>query len=240
VDLNADVGEGFDTDDALIAIVTSANVACGFHAGSAETMHAACRAAVARGVAIGAHVSYRDSEGFGRRELDVAPHVVREEVAEQLALLAEAARAEGGRVAYVKPHGALYHRATVDDDCARAIVEASGGLAQLGWPGSRLLAHAHVGVAEGFADRAYTRDGALVSRREPGAVLHDPALVAERVARLAREGRIATADGGELALDARTVCIHGDTPGAADLASAVRARLDKDGIAVRPFSIPTP
>jgi len=128
VDLNADLGEGFDTDDALIGIVTSASVACGFHAGDAGTMRAACRAAAAHGVAIGAHVSYRDREGFGRRELQTAPHVVREEVAEQIAALVDAARAEGARVTYVKPHGALYHRASVDDVCAAAIVDAAGGL----------------------------------------------------------------------------------------------------------------
>jgi UPF0271 protein len=221
VDLNADVGEGFDTDDALIGIVTSASVACGFHAGDAETMRAACRAAVSRGVAVGAHVSYRDRDGFGRRELDAPAHVVREEVAEQIAALGEAARLEGARVRYVKPHGALYHRASVDHECAAAIVAAAGGLAILAFPGSKLLARARVAVAEGFADRAYTADGTLASRSEPGAVLDAAAAARQAV---------------ELAPRVGSICVHGDSPDAPAIAARVRAALEAAGHELRPFA----
>jgi UPF0271 protein len=224
VDLNADVGEGFPDDDALLALVTSASVACGFHAGSAETMRAACRSAAAHGVAVGAHPSYRDREGFGRRPLDVPPQVVRDEVAEQVAALAEAAAAAGTSVRYVKPHGALYHRATVDPGTAVAIVEAVGGLPVLALPGSELLRQAGAqGVVEGYADRGYLPDGQLVPRGEPGAVL-DPAAAAAQAVRLASEGRVAS------------LCVHGDSPGAAALATAVRAALVAAGFELRAFA----
>jgi UPF0271 protein len=218
VDLNADVGEGFDTDEALLAIVTSANVACGFHAGSPETMRQVSALALERGVAIGAHVSYRDREGFGRRDLDVAPHVVREEVAVQVAALREAT---GDRVAYVKPHGALYHRASVDDACAAAIAAAAGDLPLLGFPGSRLLAHARRGFVEGFADRGYAADGALLPRGEPGAVLD-----ADEAARQAVE----------VAARVDSICVHGDSPDAPAIAARVRAALEAAGHALRAFA----
>ena len=172
IDLNADVGEGVDGDLELLAVVTSASVACGFHAGDDSTMRALCEEAVAREVAIGAHVGYRDREGFGRRDLDVPPATVEAETIEQISALESHAAEAGGRVAYVKPHGALYHRASVDGECAAAIVSAmqavAGGLAVLAAPGSALLAQAEeaglVAVAEGFADRAYAPDGSLVPR----------------------------------------------------------------------------
>jgi UPF0271 protein len=218
VDLNADVGEGFDTDDALLAIVTSANVACGFHAGSAETMRAVCALAAERGVAVGAHVSYRDREGFGRRDLDVAPHVVREEAAAQIAALQDAS---GGRVAYVKPHGALYHRASVDDACAAAIAAAAGDLPLLGFPGSRLLAHAGRGFAEGFADRGYAPDGTLLPRGEPGAILDADAAARQAV---------------EVAERVDSICVHGDSPAAPEIAARVRAALEAAGHELRSFA----
>jgi UPF0271 protein len=218
VDLNADVGEGFDTDDALLAIVTSANVACGFHAGSAETMRVVCALAAERGVAVGAHVSYRDREGFGRRDLDVAPHVVREEAAAQIAALQDAS---GGRVAYVKPHGALYHRASVDDACAAAIAAAAGDLPLLGFPGSRLLAHAGRGFVEGFADRGYAADGTLLPRGEPGAILDADAAARQAV---------------EVAERVDSICVHGDSPAAPEIAARVRAALEGAGHELRPFA----
>lgn len=218
MDLNADVGEGFDTDDALLAIVTSANVACGFHAGSAATMRAVCALAAERGVAVGAHVSYRDREGFGRRDLDVAPHVVREEAAAQIAALQDAS---GGRVAYVKPHGALYHRASVDDACAAAIAAAAGDLPLLGFPGSRLLAHAGRGFVEGFADRGYAADGTLLPRGEPGAILDADAAARQAV---------------EVAERVDSICVHGDSPAAPEIAARVRAALEGAGHELRPFA----
>jgi UPF0271 protein len=227
VDLNADVGEGFDTDEALLAIVTSANVACGFHAGSPETMRQVSALALERGVAIGAHVSYRDREGFGRRDLDVAPHVVREEVAVQVAALREAT---GDRVAYVKPHGALYHRAGVDAACAEALVRAAaaaGGLPLLGLPGSQLLQRAeaagHEAVVEAFADRGYATDGSLLPRGSRGAILEEEEAVKQAV-RLAG------------AAAARSICVHGDSPGAARLARRVRRELEAAGFDVRSFA----
>ena len=220
VDLNADVGEGFDADGELFGIVTSANVACGFHAGDADTMRAACEAAV--GVAIGAHVSYRDREGFGRRVLAVDAVTIGAETAEQIALLQEIS---GGRVAYVKPHGALYHRASREDECAAAIVAAAAPLAVLGFPGSRLLAHAHdaglVAVAEGFADRGYAADGSLVARGEPGAVLDANAAALQAVALASRVG---------------SLCVHSDTPGAAAVARRVRGALEAAGVELRAFA----
>lgn len=229
IDLNADVGEGFPDDDALLDVVTSANVACGFHAGTAETMRVACATAVARGVVVGAHPSFRDREGFGRRDLDLAPHVVEAEVAEQVGALAAVAAAEGARLAYVKPHGALYHRASVDAGYAGAIagVAAANGLAVLAWPGSELLRQAiaagAAAVAEGFADRAYAADGRLVPRTAPGALLAGAA-AAEQAVRLARSGEVGS------------ICIHGDGPGAGELARSVRAALAEAGVELQAFA----
>lgn len=223
VDLNADVGEGFDTDLELIGLVTSVNVACGFHAGDAATMTACCAGAEAAGVVVGAHVSYRDREGFGRRDLDVAAHVVAAETALQI----DALVAAGGRVRFVKPHGALYHRATTDDDCARAIVSAASerSLAVVGFPGSRLLARARdagvAAVSEGFADRGYAADGSLLARGGPGAVLDAEAAARQAVA---------------LAPRVDSLCVHGDTPGAAFVARRVREALVEAGVEVRPFA----
>lgn len=220
VDLNADVGEGFGADGELFGIVTSANVACGFHAGDERSMRAACEAAV--GVAIGAHVSYRDRDGFGRRDLGTDTATIEAEAAEQIATLQSIS---GGRVAYVKPHGALYHRASRDDACAAALVAAAAPLAVLGFPGSRLLARARdaglVAVAEGFADRGYAADGSLLARGEPGAVLDEEAAALQAVS---------------LASSVGSLCVHSDTPGAASLARRVRAALDAAGMELRSFA----
>ncbi len=229
IDLNADVGEGVGDDAALLGIVTSANVACGFHAGDAETMRRTCEAAVASGVVIGAHVGYRDREHFGRRDLDVPPGVLRDEAREQLEALAAAAREAGGAVRYVKPHGALYHRCSTDPDAADAIVAAATPLrlGMVGAPGSALLAAAGAAgldtVPEGFADRAYRPDGTLVPRTEPGAVIGGDSAVAQ-AARLAAEGAL------------RTLCVHGDSPDAVALARAVRQGLEAQGVAVAAFA----
>jgi 5-oxoprolinase (ATP-hydrolysing) subunit A len=228
VDLNADVGEGFPDDERLLDVVTSANVACGFHAGSSETMRTVCAAAAARGVAVGAHPSYRDADGFGRRELEVAPEVVRADVGEQVAALAGIAAVEGAAVTYVKPHGALYTRAVTDGEVAAAIVAAARdhGLAILAWPGSELALQARgrglQAFAEGFADRGYA-GGRLLPRDQPGALL---------AATEAATQAVALANAGEV----RSICVHGDTPGAAELAAGVRAALVSAGFSVRRFA----
>jgi 5-oxoprolinase (ATP-hydrolysing) subunit A len=236
IDLNADVGErpgaeGVAADAEIIAAVSSANVACGFHAGDAETMRAVCDVAVLKRKRIGAHVSFLDHEGFGRRDLEVEPEVLRDQVAHQVRALQVIADAAGGSVGYVKPHGALYNRAAVDrayaDTIAVAVASVDPSLKLLGLPDSELLSAAAArgleGVAEGFPDRAYRPDGTLVPRSDAGAVLdHDAAL--EQARRLAEEGRV------------RSLCIHSDTPGAADLAIAIRNRLIGAGFEVRPFA----
>jgi UPF0271 protein len=232
IDLNADVGEGFGTDDALLQIVTSANVACGFHAGDTGTMRDVCRIAVGAGVAIGAQPSYRDREGFGRRDVEVGTEQLVADLCEQVEALREAAAEAGGAVRYLKPHGALYHRAGHDDAHAEAVVEACRryDLPVLALPGSRLLALAAEaglgGYREYFADRAYGADGRLVPRSEPGAVLTDPDEVARRVRAMA---------GGSEALTADSVCVHGDSPGAVRLARATRSALVSVGVQVRSF-----
>jgi 5-oxoprolinase (ATP-hydrolysing) subunit A len=233
VDLNADVGEGFADDSALFLLVTSVNVACGFHAGDAQTMRAVCTAAAAAGASIGAHVSYRDRDGFGRRTLAVDAATVAADVAEQIEALQVAAASAGGRVGYVKPHGALYHRASGDSECAEAVVAATAGagqLAVLGWPGSALLAHARdaglPAVAEGFADRAYAADGTLVPRTDPGSMLTADAAAGQAVA--LAEGR--------LGAPVRSICVHGDTAGAAVLAAGVRDALVAAHIELRAFA----
>ena len=219
VDLNADLGEEVTDDVGLLAVVTSANVACGYHAGSVEVMRAVCAEAARRGVAIGAQVSYADREGFGRVELDVEPEVLREQVAEQVGTLDAVARTEGVRVTYLKPHGALYHRAARDDEQAAAVLAGSGDLPVLGMPGSRLLALAREAgrrtVHEGFPDRGYDDAGGLLPRDRPGAVLHDAHLIASRAV--------------ELAASVDSLCVHGDSPGAVAAAHEVRAALEGAG-----------
>ncbi|WP_424188590.1 LamB/YcsF family protein [Actinokineospora sp. G85] len=245
LDLNADLGEGFGAwtlgdDAALLAVVTSANVACGFHAGDASTMRAVCAGAAERGVAVGAQVSYRDLAGFGRRFIDVDPAGLADEVLYQVGALEACARAAGTRVAYVKPHGALYNATVHHEAQARAVVEgvrAFGDLPVLGLPGSRLLALAgESAVEEAFADRGYTPEGALVPRREPGALLTGADAVVARALRLAESGEIVAVDGTVLRTSARSLCLHGDTPGAVDHARAVRAALVAAGVEIAPFA----
>lgn len=251
IDLNCDLGEGYGPwrlgepglDAALLDVVTSANVACGFHAGDPAIMAATCAAAVERGVVIGAHVGYRDLVGFGRRALDVPAELLRAETAYQLGALAAVARAAGGSVAYVKPHGALYNAVVHDEAQARAVVDAVAafdpGLAVVCLPGSRLLELARdVGlrvVCEAFADRGYTPQGTLVARSEPGALVTDPALAAARAVRLAREGVVVAVDGTTVAVAADSLCVHSDTPGALALLRSVRAGLGLSGVEVRSF-----
>jgi len=249
VDLNADLGEGFGIwrlgdDDALLTIVTSANVACGFHAGDPGTMRRVCAGAAARGVAVGAQVSYRDLAGFGRRRIDYEPAELRDDVLYQLAALDGIARVEGTRVGYVKPHGALYNTVVGDVVQAEAVIEAVRGydarLPLLGLPGSVLLglaAGAQVrGVAEGFADRGYRADGTLVPRREPGALVTDPEEVVARALRMATEQVVQAVDGTLVECPVQSICVHGDTPGAVALAGRVRLALEEAGLPVTPFT----
>ncbi|MEU6308414.1 LamB/YcsF family protein [Streptomyces chartreusis] len=249
IDLNADLGEGFGRwqltdDERLLSVVTSANVACGFHAGDAATMRRVCEQAAERGVRIGAQVSYRDLAGFGRRAMDVPPAELTAEVAYQIGALEVFARAAGTRVSYVKPHGALYNRVVHDEEQARAVVDgvllADATLPVLGLPGSRVLELAAKAglpaVTEAFADRAYTERGTLVPRGQDGAVVTDPEAVVERSVGLARSGTVTARSGVEVEVRARSLCLHGDTPGAVELARRVRARLEESGIRVEAFA----
>ena len=247
MDLNADLGEGFGVwrlgdDEAMLDVVTSANVACGFHAGDAATMRRVCVVAAARGVAVGAQVSYRDLAGFGRRRIDYDPGELRDDVLYQLAALDGIARVAGTRVSYVKPHGALYNTAADDAVQANAVVHAVAeydtGLAVLGLPGSALLrAAAAAGlrsVTEGFADRGYLGSGRLVPRTRPDALVVDPAAVAARALAMAG-GEIVAVDGTVVRQRVESICVHGDTPGAVALATSVRRALSDAGISVAPF-----
>lgn len=246
MDLNADLAEGFGhwklgDDDALLNVVTSANIACGYHAGDPDTMRRACALAAARGVAIGAHVGYRDLAGFGRRFIDVAPDTLTNEVLYQLGALHACARAEGALITYVKPHGALYNTLVRHEAQADAVVDAvrlfDPRLAVLGLPGAVWLKRAQVaGLAvryEAFADRAYTASGTLVPRGMAGAVLHQPAEIAERCVQLATEGWVRSIDGRAVRVRADSICVHGDTPGAVAVARAVRDALEAAGVPVR-------
>jgi 5-oxoprolinase (ATP-hydrolysing) subunit A len=249
VDLNSDLGESFGRwrlgdDDAVLDLVTSANVACGFHAGDPSTLRRTCAAAAERGVAIGAQVGYPDLVGFGRRFIDMAPGELADAVLYQLGALEAFARVAGSRVAYVKPHGALYNAVVTHPGQAGAVVAAvrayGGDLPILGLPGSALLAHAEAAglpaVPEAFADRAYTPEGALVPRREPGAVLADPIAVAARAVRMATEGEVVAVDGSVVAVRPASLCVHGDAPDAVALAAAVRSGLEAAGVVLRPFA----
>jgi UPF0271 protein len=249
IDLNADLGESFGAwrlgdDEALLQIVSSANLACGFHAGDPLTIRRACALAVAGGVTIGAQVSYQDLAGFGRREMVVPPEELEAGILYQIAAVDGVARAEGGQVRYVKPHGALYNRAVWDPVQASAIAAAvrsyDRGLPVLTLPGSALAAAADAAglgvISEAFADRAYNADGTLVARGLPGAVLTDPAAVAARVTSLVTTGTVTAADGSAVRLAARSLCVHGDTPGAVSLARAVRAAIEAAGVELASFA----
>jgi 5-oxoprolinase (ATP-hydrolysing) subunit A len=248
MDLNADLGEGFGAwqmgdDDALLEVITSANVACGFHAGDPATMGRICAAAAARGVAIGAQVGYRDLAGFGRRRMDVAEDDLVADVIYQVGALDAFASVAGTRVRYVKPHGALYNTAADDPVQARAVVSAVASYDQtmplLGLPASALASAADAAgvpfVAEAFADRAYTAQGRLVPRTAPGAVHHDEATVVEQAVSIVRNNVIVTADGARVDVRVASLCLHGDTPSAVGLARAVRQALSELGATLTPF-----
>jgi UPF0271 protein len=249
IDLNSDLGESLGAwrmgdDAAMLDIVSSANVACGFHAGDPAGILGTLRAAHARGVAVGAHVAYPDLVGFGRRNMDVASSDLVADVIYQIGALQGLAHAAGTRVTYVKPHGALYNTIAHDERQARDVIAAiravDAGLALVALAGSPLVQWAQDAglrvIAEAFADRAYTPQGTLVSRREKGAVLHDSALVAQRMLRLVREGVVESVDGSQARVQAQSICVHGDSAGAVEMARAVRMALESDGVVVRPFA----
>ena len=249
VDLNADLGESFGAwrigdDAALLSVITSANIACGFHGGDPLTIRTACGGAAAHQVAVGAQVSYRDLPGFGRREMEVPADELAAEVLYQIAALDGIARAEGTRVRYVKPHGALYHRAARDPVQAAALIAAirayDPSLPLLLLPGSSGAAAAAAAgltvIGEAFADRGYRSDGTLVPRGERGAVLSDPGAVAARAVRMVTRGRVESVEGQQVTISARSVCIHSDTPGAVALARSVRAALERASVQLAPFA----
>jgi UPF0271 protein len=248
-DLNADLGESFGAwtlgdDRSLMRIITSANIACGFHAGDPLTLRRACAMAAGAGVTIGAQISYRDLAGFGRREMDVPADELEAELLYQIAALDGLARVEGASVRYVKPHGALYHRVRKDRAQATALVEAIKSydptLPLLTLPtgyAAELAAQAGLTVvAEAFADRGYQLDGSLVPRSQPGAMHTNPAQVAARAVRMMTEGVVTSVQGPEVTIRARSLCIHGDTPGAVALATAVRAALEQAGVQLAAFA----
>ena len=245
VDLNADIGEASaientGNDESLLRTITSANIACGFHAGNHSVMRHTVRAAAKAGVSIGAHPSFHDLEGFGRREMRLAPCEITDLVLYQIGALSAIARAEGAAVRHVKPHGALYNmsikRADIAEAIARAVASVDEKLLLVGLPGSELLAAGcRLGLsvaAEAFADRSYEADGSLTPRHVADAVLRDPGRVLERAVRMVREGKVVARDGSAVALKVDTICVHGDTPGAAELAAAVRQALEQAGITV--------
>ncbi|GAB3708533.1 LamB/YcsF family protein [Mariniluteicoccus flavus] len=253
IDLNADMGESFGQwsmgdDDALLSVVSSANVACGFHAGDPSVLLRTCRLAAERGVRVGAHVAYRDLAGFGRSFIDVDPRQLYADVLYQLAAIDGVARTVGTRVGYVKPHGALYNAIVHHEAQAEAVVRAVADvnerldhpLALLGLPGSVALGLAEQAgvraVREAFCDRAYNADGTLVSRRLEGAVLHDPDAVAARMVELVTTGSLAAIDGTRVEIEADSVCVHGDSPGAVAMATRVRAALTDAGVRVEAFT----
>ena len=248
VDLNADMGEGFGpwtmgSDRELAALVTSASLACGFHAGDPSVMAHTVDLCLGRGVSVGAHPGYPDLQGFGRRDLEPGPNDVYGWTLYQVGALEAFLRARGGRLAHVKPHGALYNRAASDAsvarEVARAVADFDPGLVVVCPAGSALAAAAadrSLPVArEAFVDRAYRRDGSLAPRTRPGAVLSDPEAVARRAVELCAAGVVPAIDGGEVRVEADTLCLHGDTPGAPAMARAVRAALEGTGISVAPL-----
>jgi 5-oxoprolinase (ATP-hydrolysing) subunit A len=249
IDLNSDIGEGFGIwrlgdDEALLELVTSVNIACGFHAGDPRIMRALCQRAADGGVAIGAHVSYRDLAGFGRRPMTVEPDDLTADIQYQIGALDGFARMAGTRVAYVKPHGALYNTIAADPAQAAVVAEAvreyDKSLLLVGLAGSPGLEQAQAcgvtAVPEAFADRAYTAAGRLVPRTEPGSVIHDPRLIAARCLALASTGAVEAIDGSTVSVTCRSLCVHGDTPGAVQIARAVREALMAAGITLESFA----
>jgi 5-oxoprolinase (ATP-hydrolysing) subunit A len=240
VDLNADLGEGAGHDEELLTLVTSANIACGFHAGNAETMRKSIETARGCEVAVGAHPSLFDRENFGRKELPVKPDEILEAVVYQLGIFQAIAEAAGARPNHVKPHGALYNMAVRDVELADAIGRAiakvdaklilfapqNSALSRTGEKNGLQIAH------EVFADRNYLSNGSLVPRSRPDALLHDPAEAAARVVRMLGESKVRSVDGVDVDVRAETICLHGDTPGAVDFARVLRSRLEKEGVEI--------
>lgn len=249
IDINSDLGESFGAwsmgdDAAMLDIVTSANVACGFHAGDPAGILRTVKAAAAKNVAIGAHVSYPDKVGFGRRNMDVTSEELTADVIYQIGSLQGLAKAAGTSVRYVKPHGALYNTIAHDRRQAMAVIEAIRAidptLVLVALAGSTLIELARseglTCIAEAFADRAYTPQGTLVSRREPGAVLHDPVLVAQRMLRLVQDGTIEAIDGSLVRIEADSICVHGDSPSAVEMARELRRILEQADVSLLPFT----
>jgi UPF0271 protein len=241
IDLNADLGEGCGSDEALLDLVSSANIACGWHAGGASAMHDCVRWAVQKGVAIGAHPSYNDPQNFGRKEMDIPVREIYAGVLYQLGALSAIALAEGGRIAHVKPHGALYNQAAREPKVAEAIVSAvhdfDPSVAVFALANSGLVAAAREAglnaIEEVFADRGYRADGSLVPRSQPGALLDDEDAVLERTLTMVRERRVQAVDGQWVPLNAQTICLHGDGPHALAFAQRIRNALESAGIVVR-------
>lgn len=249
IDLNSDLGESFGAwnmgdDAAMLDVVTSANVACGFHAGDPAGILRTLKAAAAKNVTIGAHVAYPDKVGFGRRNMDVASDELTADVIYQIGALQGLAKAAGTCVRYVKPHGALYNTIAHDRRQALAVIEAirtiDSNLILVALAGSSLIELARNEglqcIAEAFADRAYTPQGTLVSRREPGAVLHDPKLVAQRMLRLVEDGAIEAIDGSLTRIQADSICVHGDSPAAVEMARELRRVLEQANMSLLPFA----
>ncbi len=249
IDLNSDLGESFGAwsmgdDAAILEVVSSANVACGFHAGDPAGILRTLEAAAARDVAVGAHVAYPDLVGFGRRNMDVPADQLTADVIYQIGALQGLARSAGTTVTYVKPHGALYNTIAGDPVQAAAVIQAilriDPQLKLVCLANSKLLGWARDAgpscVSEAFADRAYTAQGTLVSRSHPGAVLHDVELITERMLRLVRDGVIEAEDGSLIELEADSICVHGDSPGAVNIAHALKQRLLEAGVNIRAFT----
>ena len=242
IDLNSDLGEGADHDEEILALVSSANIACGFHAGTPASILAAVEAAHRHGVAVGAHPSFDDRPNFGRREVDIAPTDLFALVTYQLGAFAAICRAAGSIMNHVKPHGALYNMSARDhvmaDTVAAAVLAFNPDLVLFAPPYSALKHAAravHLQTAgEVFADRNYNADGSLVSRTRPDALLHDPHIAAARVMRLLREQKVRAIDGIDIHISAQTVCVHGDTPGAVEFVRQLRSQLEHEGISIAP------
>jgi UPF0271 protein len=250
IDLNSDLGESYGAwsmgdDGAMLSVVSSANIACGFHAGDPAGIYRTVKAAVANGVVIGAHVSYPDRVGFGRRDMDVTTDELIADVIYQIGALKGIASAAGASVRYVKPHGALYNRIANDAKQGQAVIDAikaiDSSLVLMGLANAPILELARKSelsvVSEAFADRAYTPQGQLVSRREEGAVLHDADAIAARMVQLAREGTLEAIDGSIIKIDAQSICVHGDSPGAVAIAKQIRQRFEAEAIAIRSFAV---
>ena len=248
IDLNSDLGEGFGPwsmgdDTAMLAIVTSANIACGFHAGDPAGILTVLREAARRGVSVGAHIGYRDLVGFGRRNMDPSSSELIADTIYQIGALQGLAQAAGTKVSYVKPHGALYntiaHDARQAADVITGIKAIDPSLVLMALAGAPIVEQARKAgltvVCEAFADRAYNVDGSLVNRRLESSVIHDPEVIAERMLRMVNEQRVTAIDGTDIAIDAQSICVHGDNPTAVAIAAALRERLEARGVELKPF-----